>query len=895
MSEQQNMSDIGLNDEFKISVEREFVDMRQKNIAKNNLIAASLNLTEKVKKSKNVQVDNFDLFIGYWLLDTCEDWDHTTLINFYRDSDNKLIARFYDGTQNNIREVNSNDAFTASNPVSYVGNDILVEVIDSKSIRFINNLHLSTDDLRSTMRIQDNDNNVGICQFFTDWDGSADDSRYGSIENLSKFIRLPSKPNIQLDNSPSTINWDDPVNMMNYTADFYNYLGMPQKAAVLKQNNYIGYDKSKKLLQTYLTTGVVRTAYVSNKNKAGKFIGVWKTQFPASRPITTIHTQKFHNMNAASNVEISGFKGVFKVLNGKWKVSSLPPSVSLSTPEPWRLDESTQHYIHINYDSSAISEDYNPTKHGVAKIVAQHGPVTSNSEYREFAAALFDYNVSVFGPGTHSRIRFWIDGKYTIPDTFAQLKAGISDGSLRLFTHNFRTYTANVSGIVYHNPYILGGNVRFPAVNINDPFKLGNMESNPNFNYDIDIQNYLDKNNTYSLFFAITGPQKDDEPITKKLINFGYPNNGSKVVWKTNSFGVYPDNLNDEYGVHKWLLFSAADSNDKETIEYQKYHNYVHGIIDKKYTGTKTVGYIRIGDCDSFDSPMELITTRSLAFGRSDMPNNQIKSNYIAGIACVIENLNRFNPDRIILDIRDNAGGYAHIPSAIASVFGGNRKGGSSSLGFAGDDSRPPLKLNGSGLQTVYNSLQQNCETDDLIDVDAVASIFPNGVFRGTSTNKKELVILTNSRAASAGDMIPHYFIGSDPTKTVHDLGNNVTSRVIGDIDGRLWSGVKSYDSIALDPINHSLSDNKDPRTCIYLATEGGLLASDRFDSLVNERRWTQPDVLLPTWYDSTVWQDLGLISPTIAYPTYDNVIGYANFEDKSTWRDIHLEYAIKK
>ena len=894
-------------DSFGPNVERDLDEVRGARIAKNNAIAQTLNLTEQPSNLKAFPDSYFDDFVGYWKLDTCEDWDSFTLIQFYReDVTGKPKAKFYDGTQNNIREVGANDKFTASNPISYVGFDIYVEVIGFRAIRFINNLHLSTDDLMSTMRIQDSDTNAGVCQVFTDWDGSADNAAYGSVENLSKFIRLPSRPEIQLNNSPSLVNWDDPVNIMKYVNDYNKFLGMPQKASVLKQKNYIGQSAAQKLLQTFLTTGVTRTAYVSNKNKAGMYIGVWKTKFPASRPITTIHTQDFHNMNAASTVTITGFKGAFSVLNGTFKVSAYPCTVSKSTPEPWQLAESRQHYIHINYDSSAIVDDYDPAKHGTAKIVAKHGPVTSTTEYRDFAAALFDFNVTVWGPGTHSRIRLWrwnvpIDRNnpnspldFNIVDTFANLKDGIAKGTVALLTNNFRTYTAKPSGIIYHNPYVLGQNVRFPAVNINDPFGLGRMEYKTNFDYDIDISNYLDQNNKYNLFFAITGPLLDNEPITKKIVNFGYKNNGSQAVFTTNPFGVFPPNLNDEYGTHSWFLFGAADNNDKETMKFQQYHNYPHGIIDKKYTGTKTVGYIRIGDCDSFDSPMLLMTTRSLAFGRADMPNNRIKSNYIAALACVIKNLNQFNPDRIILDIRNNGGGFAHIPTAIASVFGGNRRAGGSSIGFAGDDSRIPMQINGSGLQTGNGSLQQNCEANDLINVDQVAAVFPGGVFRGTTTNPKEVIILTNTGAASAGDMIPHYFIGSDPNTTVHNIGNNVTARIIGDIDGRLWSGVKSYDGVALDPLNYSLADGKDPRTCVYLACEAGLLSTDRLGTLVNEQKWTQPNVLLPSWYDTTVWQDLGLISPTVKYPFCNHVTCLPIFEDRSTWRDIHLEYAIK-
>lgn len=838
----------------------------------------------------------FNFFVGFWLLDSCEDWDHATLFELYKDTNGNPRCKFYDGTQNHLREVNPNDLYTTSNPVSPLGNDIEVELLSSRSLRFINNDHLTTDDLRSTMMIQNGDDDLAICQFFTDWDGSADDAGYGSVENISMFRRLPARPDIQMDNLPSTIDWTNPIEIFNYVNDFYFYLGMPQKAVSLQQNNYIGWQEAEDLRLKFINEGVVRTAKVSDKKRAGKHIGVWKTQFPDDFPITTIHTQEFHHMNAGSNVYIHGFKGAFKVLNGNHKVSAVPPTFSLSTPEPWQLAESREHYIHINFDSSNICDNYDPCKHGIATIEAQHGPIKATTNYRDLFAALYDYNSTVWGPGTHSRIRAWINDSFMIPDTFNELKAGIASGDLFVLTNNFRTYTANHRALVYHNPFVQGGNIRFPAVNINDPFGLGQMEFNSKFDYDIDIKNYLCPNKTYSLFFTVTGPTNPDEPLSEILttLGLGYPSNGTEVVFQANPWGVFPAPLTDTYGTHDWRLFAAVD-NDPSTIEYQLYHNFVFGVIDSKYTGCKKVGYIRIGDEDSFDSPYLLLSTRSLAFGRADMPNNKIKSNSIIGLATCVAKLNEHNVDRIIIDMRDNGGGFAHLPSAYGVPFGGNRIGLKNSIGFPGNGNRDPIQINGCGLQTANDTLQQNNTVDELINVDELYAIFPQGVFRGTCENKKELIILTNSHAASAGDMLPHAFIGPDSNATVHDLGHNVFARIIGDIDGRLWSGVKSYDGLALDPLNHNLWEGGEPRTAVYLACEAGLLNSDRHGTLVNEQKWTQPNVLLPTWYDKTVWQDLGLTKPLLKYPLCKHKKCLPKFDCPKTWRDVHLEYAIRK
>lgn len=857
----------------------------------------SLNLIKSKKVIHNVNNCDTNIFVGFWILDSCEDWNLNTLFELYKDENGILRCQFYDGTQPHLREINANDLFTPSNPVSPAGLNIETEILNARSLRFINNLPIvTTDDLTSTFRIQDGNDNLAISQFYTTWDGSADDPHYGSVENLSIWKRLPVRPQIQMNYLPSPIDWTNPINMFNYVNEYYFYLGMPQKAVSLQQVDFIGSQEAEALRLKFLSTGVERVSTVSTKKRADKYIGVWKTQFPNLYPITTIHTEEPHHFNSGSTVEISGFKGPFKRLNGTHKVSAIPSTVSLSTPEPWQKKESREYFIYVQVDTSDIEVEYKPCKYGVATIKAQHGPVTPTTNYRDFFAALFDYNVTVWGPGTHSRIRVWRDNQFLVPETFDELKAGIADSSLTLLTANFRTYNASTGSIVYHNPFIQGGNIRFPAVNINDPFGIGQIEYEEKYNYDIDIKNYLHPNKTFSLFWTITGPILPEQPLTGSLLDLGlgYPSNGSQIVWKTNTWGVFPEPLVDEFGTHDWRLFAAAD-NDPGTVEYQLYHNFVFGIIDKKYTKNKKIGYIRIGDEDGFDSPWDILAARSLAFGRNDMPFNKIKSNQIFGLATIVAKLNQFGVEKIILDIRDNGGGFAHLPSAYGYPFGGNRIGFTSSIGFPGNGNRDPIQISQSGFKTAFDSLQINNTTDELIDTDELASLFPQGVFRGNDDCRKELIILTNTMAASAGDMLPHTFLGPDPNTTVHDIGHNVFARIVGDIDGRLWSGLKSYDGLAIDPLNYNLSQNGEPRTCVYLATEAGLLNSDRHGTLVNYQKWTQPNILLPTWFDTTVWQDLGLTEPKLKYPLCKHQKGCPDFEDPSSWRDVILEYAITK
>ena len=57
------------------------------------------------------------------------------------------------------------------------------------------------------------------------------------------------------------------------------------------------------------------------------------------------------------------------------------------------------------------------------------------------------------------------------------------------------------------------------------------------FNYDIDINNYLDQNKIYNLNWRIVGPTDPTQPITELLVDFfSYPDNGTVVEFAAAPF-----------------------------------------------------------------------------------------------------------------------------------------------------------------------------------------------------------------------------------------------------------------------------------------------------------------------------------------------------------------------
>jgi hypothetical protein len=842
----------------------------------------------------------FDAFVGYWLLETIDDWNQATAIQFYRDpSTSEHRARFYEGTQNRLREVNANDLYFASNPVSPLGPDVAVESIGPKALRFFNTspagAQLSSDELTSTFRIQDSDPSLAYAQYWTAWDGTGDDARYGALENLTRYRKLAQAPAIQRNDQASPTDWSNPVEIFHYVYDYYAHLGQVEKLESLHQTDWIGAAGYQQLYNDFLTTGKVRTAYTSTEYRGGGYIGVWRTKFPGEFPLTTIHTAGFHHFTPASTVTISGFTGAYAVLNGVRRVAAYPPStISESTPAPWQAADSREHFVYIEYDSSGIAEAYDPNIHGVGKLEATHGPITPTTGYRDMMAAIIDFMVSSFGPGTHTRLIMWMNG-WEVPATFADLHTAIAADQAWLLTVRLRTYQANGNPDLYWNPLVEGGSLTVPEHNLNDPFGIGlaAYHGDAQFDRDIDVENYLDPATTRSVFFTVTGPTVPTEPITSLLTAWGYPSNGSQVVFTAGAFGVRPPALIDGYGTHNWVPYASANDDPGGNL-YEYHHNLAGGIVRSELSCGHTVAYVRVGDEDAFDAPLYQLSTRSLAFGRSDMAS-KVRSNWTAALAALLSDLNTHHPDRYVLDIRDNGGGFSYVGDAFGALFGGNRPGQDAVDLLVSHGLDPTAtRIPGSGIKTGFDSAAVNEQVGALIDTDEAAAVFPAAIVRGNAGHHVDVVILTSTHAASAGDTFPHSFLGGDQGAREQDLGYYVRSRIVGDIDGRLWSGLKGWDSTGIDPLTPAfVNPSAQPRTALYMTSDAGMLIEDRNGTEVNAQTWTQPAVLLPAWYDATSWQDLGLTQPVLPYPLGVCTKPLPTFSDNSTWRDIWLEFAI--
>lgn len=843
--------------------------------------------TKKMRTCTSEEKEIYKKFMGFWLLTTTNTFSDATLFEFTLDEFNLPILITYVGTQKNLR-VPTEDDLVHSNLFTY-GLPMEVVIINEHSviIKYFGDI-LGLDDLTNTFTIQDNNPKQAINLYFLD------NSQIGMASNngYHMYKKLDKSPFIQQVNKPAVYQWNNPVNLFNYINDYFFLQGNPQKDPIFNQKNFIGLIAAKKLFHQFLTIGSTHRATCSTRMRGSDYIGIWRTQFPDIFPITTIHTNEANRFNLASTIHISGLIGSYAILNGIHKAATFPPStISKSVGMPWELDESREHFVNIQYDSSHITESYNPQIHGIAKLEAHHIPITCNMKsYRDFIATIIDYIISVFGEATYNRLKIYLrSSDLMIPETFNELACLTANDQTFLFTVRFRTLVENTNMSFYKNPYITNNGINSPPTHINDPYGLGLLIYDKYFDYDIPIKNYLEIDTIHNVFWTVTGPILPEQPITELLMDYGYPSNGSEFVFKANTFQQVPSPLVDKYGSHPYRYYGTVVADSTNDI-IASHLNYVGGIVKRSLTNEKIIAYIRLSNTLGFDYPNLFSNVFPLTFGRNDMPDNKLISNEIAAIASLLEPLNKYNPDKYIFDFRNNSGGFTTTVEAIPFLFGANRPGWHSNMIIVNDSQIEPILGTNTKLDDAFGGLLSNNNTEALINTNLIASIFPQSIVRGTSNRPIELIILNDNNSTSNGDMISHIFIGSNLNTSINDIGNYVISKYVGDINGKMYGSVKSYDPVPHNPEDPMIETEVGPISPIYMGIEAGNTIYDRHNTLVNSQLWMAPHVILPKWYDTTIWQDIGLIEPELPYRVIKSAPEYTN---RSTWRDVWLEYAI--
>jgi len=222
------------------------------------------------------------------------------------------------------------------------------------------------------------------------------------------------------------------------------------------------------------------------------------------------------------------------------------------------------------------------------------------------------------------------------------------------------------------------------------------------------------------------------------------------------------------------------------------------------------------------------------------------------------------------------------------------------------DDGSSPLinSADTSIYQSVNNTIKEVADQNGTLYVSENETRYPGSTFSNI-----KIIILTNTRAASGGDTFPNAFLGDNLDK---DLGNGVTVKILGDIDGRLQGSANGTNSPAKWNSNRipnvQSGPDKDKRIPLIpfeyyespqyvahysdrpLTVRDQYTAIDKAPTLVG-RNGGNP---LSGEFEDTIWPDLGFI-PHPDAPLTGDVRGPPDPTVQGSWRDRWLEEAIRE
>jgi len=220
------------------------------------------------------------------------------------------------------------------------------------------------------------------------------------------------------------------------------------------------------------------------------------------------------------------------------------------------------------------------------------------------------------------------------------------------------------------------------------------------------------------------------------------------------------------------------------------FSNFQFSIIKPEFTKGKDIGYIYLPNISLIEST-EFNPIFWEEYGKSTLIDQYAKlwaailSTKFTTESGQVKTLSQM--DSIIIDNSNNDGGFNEVVLALASFFGDDRPSLqfiSSSVGTGFSASTSLKEIVGNLPSSNEIRLQFWNRTMDL-ECLKYREKYPEAVFSG-----KSVIILTSVNAFSAGDILPHYFRNTR-SEDYGNLGNEVKSILVGNIDGR-FAGLSS-------------------------------------------------------------------------------------------------------
>lgn len=701
-----------------------------------------------------------------------------------------------------------------------------------------NNLNFTDPGFRYQLTLEDNGDILRVTSPASNF-YPYDQPPHVAIIYFKRLLTLPPSLTQSL-TRPNEVNWNRFDLLFRFWVN--NFLYTYGEVATFG-TDYFDLEAFKATADLFLCgKGVVRTAEIEWVYKSTTLVSYQPSillgDFTLDPPTisyygTSLWLKGFHKITRASRVTITGYTGDWAVMNGEWNLDPYVFSNSVDWPKERAFPCSTRRLAIIPFDSRSLP-DYNPKLHGCGQIQAFHRSLNrETSNYRDFAIA-FNEIIRETGFSTHNR-GFVIaivdspDAPPRIPDTYEEIRTQLRTDASRVVSVRVRSRTYPVDNAsMYFNPtqlYTLATTTIF-QFDWNNPF--GVSPNDPYYDYFIVLQNYLASGTARVPYFRINQD----------------PSSADVVIGP-------PDETPEGFSAFGSLLLA--------------------GLVNPSKTRGKRVGYVWFQSVFYTDPSLSFLSPSFNPAGNSGFNATRVVGLIMQYLVTTLA------VDEMIVDIRNNEGGFITYDYLAACAFGGKRIYPATTTGLAGT------------LLPIANMSQPVC-----VDPGILESVAPGSVFHGTPGNPKKVILITDINAASGGDIFPVGFIGD---RGDGDLGNYTQACIIGSIDGRIADGVITALFPPVNPVSRAALtvDIFDIGTLVVPPYEYETGTISTFYAPQEGRYMSyflcseNPDLLIPHDF-SVAYRDIGLLKPTIAY--LDGVEPQHN--DRSTWQDTYLENALR-
>jgi hypothetical protein len=771
-------------------------------------------------------------FDGFWFIDTrttiSTSWNAIFLVI---DTENSLFSA-YPGEIDYVRQPNPDDLNPINTPAVYTFDTLTTTL----TIDLVPGYRFSLN--------ADKDTLYG--------DGTTDLGDDFVLQHVI-FHRQSQFPPTLIQNieRPQEVDWNRPDLILRYYLDGLNrtYEAFTPYDV---SDGLSKYNESYAALNDYISgNGRVYSANIVKIYKSNKVgvdfykngSGLYPPLPVPAYPVTLIELDQ-NPFTPGSKIKIEGLSGDWKKLNGEWD-SDIGIFSNMRVPPQFVNPKNLRYIISIPVDTSNLHKFKKKCQKG--KIIAHNKPVKSDSEYFDLVVASVDILqilIDVFHTWVFPYV--YVDPQNGIPrypKTFTELSFLLNDPVQSQYV------------IKYFSTTVGNG----PSAT---SFYAGPVNSLVGF-----TQVFWDWSN-----------QANKDPYDPKYANPPYLNY------------LNPATISQLYTSNDGNALTVVVAPRNSTPPgFQPLENVIYnipppvfGVFKNGFVPGRKVGYINLIGYVAIDQDFAAL---DLTFPANLPPHPP----YYTLMQIIATMMKWFatdqNVDDLIIDQRINYGGFGEQLQALGASLGALRAGFDTIMASVGSPLRPSFNQFNSFDSTVPLNTNSIYNT---IDPALPESIVPGSNFVGSSTRRRNIILLDSTNAGSAAQIFPSYIIGDSLDG---NLGGNVRAYILGSIDNR-YTGDQSS-AFLEPPLNFQspiLSVGSVPTPVISNSADNWATFQHNAVTPYNLAKWHNffiPKVKIDYRF-CTIYPDIGLCNSKRKYR-----IGTPNFNNPTTYADTPLEISL--